>query len=129
MSDEINERLAEALTAAIDSDALLTIESEHDPACPGGGDYCSSHCPVPVQVVVEPDALVERVAASLRPTVDALLAEARREVAERVKAVLAEGPDTWTPYESRDCTRERDNGRRLEILRESGLHFAYRSNA
>lgn len=47
--------LAEALAA--EGAVGIRVISEHDPRCPGGGDFCASHCPVPVQVQIGPDDL------------------------------------------------------------------------
>lgn len=71
--------LTERIKAVIEREVycVVVVRSEHDSGCPGGGDYCSHHCPVPVQDYGDIGELAGAIARDLSQVVaDALLAAA-----------------------------------------------------
>lgn len=103
-SDESGEGLneAERLEAVIDAevDGTIVTRAEHEGGCPGGGDYCASHCPVPVQDYGDTADLARAILAAgyvRTESAEAALATARRDADElrgRLAAVEALA-DEW----------------------------------
>lgn len=59
--------LADRIKAVIDREVycIVVVRPEHEQGCPGGGDYCASHCPVPTQDYGETADLARLIAEDL----------------------------------------------------------------